>query len=324
MKNSLPYYLYDAFSAKRFGGSQAAIVLNADAVNASTRAALAKEFGYPATVFVADITNEKIEAQFYSTVAELPMCGHGTVALISCLSDLNLLDWSNHSTLNLSLALPNGEAPVIATRQDNGKTLAMLKVRVAKFRDDSIDLSRLSKALGITHRAFSNELPIQTAVADFTHLIVPVNSLSDMLSLQPNFSDIAFFYGDHGIETITVICTKVEAANAETGAKTGASAHVRIRDFCPAVGVAESAAAGTTNAAVAGYLFRQGLLSRVSDGEIHVLGEQGIEIQRPSEIHSRLILKNDSIESQWVGGVASRVASGQLDLSQELFEYEIY
>jgi len=311
MKNSLPYYLYDAFSVKRFGGSQAAIVLNADAVDASTRAALAKELGYPATVFVADITNDKIEAQFYSTVAELPMCGHGTVALISCLSDLNLLDWSNHSTLHLSLALPNGEAPVIAIRQDNGKTLAMLKVRVAKFRDDSIDLSRLSKALGSTHRAFSNELPIQTAVADFTHLIVPVNSVSDMLSLQPNFSDIASFYGDHGIETITVICTKVEAANAGTGA----SAHVRIRDFCPAVGVAESAAAGTTNAAVAGYLFRQGPLSRVSDGEIHVLAEQGIEIQRPSEIHSRLILNNDSIESQWVGGVASRVASGQLDLS---------
>lgn len=124
------------------------------------------------------------------------MCGHGTVAMISCLSDLNLLDWTNHLTLNLNIALPNGGAPVIVTRRDDGKILAMLKVRVAKFRDDSIDISRLSKALGITHRAFSSELPIQTAIADFTHLIVPMNSVSDMQSLQPNFSDIASLIGE--------------------------------------------------------------------------------------------------------------------------------
>lgn len=323
MEKSLPYYLYDAFSAKRFGGSQAAVVLDAAAVDAPTRVALAKELGYPATVFVADINNGKIEAQFYSTVAELPMCGHGTVALISCMSDLNLLDWKNHSTINLSLTLPNGNAPVIATRWGDQNTMAMLKVRVAMFQDDSINVNRLSKALGVTQHAFSSELPIQTAVADFTHLIVPVNSVADMQSLKPNFSDIASFYDDHGIETITVICVQEDTviaginpgASAKTNAGKSAGAHVRIRDFCPAVGVAESAAAGTTNAAVAGYMFRHGLLGNVSDGEIQMLAEQGIEINRPSEIHSRLILNNGDIDSQWVGGVASRVASGRLDFS---------
>lgn len=57
MGNLLPYYLYDVFSEKRFGGSQAAIVLDATAVDASTRLALAKELGYLATVFVADTTS---------------------------------------------------------------------------------------------------------------------------------------------------------------------------------------------------------------------------------------------------------------------------
>lgn len=37
-----------------------------------------------------------------------------------------------------------------------------------------------------------------------------------------------------------------------------------------------------------------------------------MEINRPSKIHSRLNIHSNRIESQWVGGVASEVASGVL------------
>jgi len=152
--------------------------------------------------------------------------------------------------------------------------------------------------------SLATHLPIETAVADFTHLIVPVVGLTDIQALQPNFADIVTFHTYNGIETITVIC-------AETSAST---AVVRIRDFCPAVGVAESAAAGTTNATVAGYLFRHKLIDACADGVVELIAEQGIEINRPSEIHSRLHTTSNHIESQWVGGVATKIASGLLDV----------
>ena len=79
------------------------------------------------------------------------------------------------------------------------------------------------------------------------------------------------------------------------------------------MGVAESAAAGTTNAAVAGYLFRHRLIDAGPDGVIELIAEQGIEINRPSEIHSRLHVSANRIETQWVGGVAAKVVTGFLD-----------
>jgi trans-2,3-dihydro-3-hydroxyanthranilate isomerase len=302
LKNSLPYYLYDAFAKKQFGGSQAAIVLEAAKLDNTTRIRIAKEMGYPATVFVSELNDNDISAQFYSTVAELPMCGHGTVALISCLSNLDLLNRADDGTVDVTLKLAAADAKVKVSVSDAGKTLAMLEVKVAEFRNDSIDPERLCHALGISDGTIDEHYPIETAVGDFVHLMVPIKRIGGMKSLEPNFGEIVSFHADFGIETITVLC-------ADTGSDV---ITVRVRDFCPAVGVAESAAAGTTNAAVAGYLFRHDLLPDMSDEEINIVAAQGIEIERPSEIHSRLIVQNNKIVSQWVGGVASHVASGYL------------
>lgn len=303
MSNPLEFSLYDAFSNCRYGGSQAVIVLDAASLSQPNRITIARELGYPATVYVSDISQNRIGVQFFSTVAELPMCGHGTVGLMSCLSDRGFIEWSQGAQLELTLCLPNGDANVVVTKTADDKTLAMLEVRVAQFRDDGVNPARLCKALGISLDSLSAHLPVETAAADFTHLMVPVRGLDDMQALQPHFVDIVSFHDDYGIETITVLSTDTD--NADAG--------VRIRDFCPAVGVAESAAAGTTNAAVAGYLFRHKLIAAGPDGVIQFIAEQGIEINRPSEIHSRLSVRSNKIETQWVGGVASHVASGFLE-----------
>lgn len=294
--------MYDAFAATQFGGSQAAIVLNAHNLDKPTRIQIAKELGYPATVFVSTINDNQFTAQFYSTVAELPMCGHGTVALVGCLNDLKLIDWANGPSVQLRLKLPEGDAKVLVTKGKGGSALAMLDVRVAQFRDDGINRQRLCDAIGLPMGAISEHPPIETALADFIHLIVPVQGLAQMRSIQPDFTEIASLHPEFGIETLTVICTEV--VNPVAG--------VHVRDFCPAVGVAESAAAGTTNAAVAGYLFRHRLMLNANDQHIDITAEQGIELARPSEVHSRLVIENNVIREQWVGGIARRVASGEL------------
>ena len=72
-----------------------------------------------------------------------------------------------------------------------------------------------------------------------------------------------------------------------------------------------SAAAGTTNAALACYLLRQGLID-ATDNAIELTAEQGIELGRSSRIESRLSLKANAIQRLQVGGVATRVLDGKL------------
>ena len=53
--------LYDAFTEVAFGGSQAAVVLDAAALDAGHRAVIAREVGLPATAFVDGVGEDWVK-----------------------------------------------------------------------------------------------------------------------------------------------------------------------------------------------------------------------------------------------------------------------
>jgi predicted PhzF superfamily epimerase YddE/YHI9 len=79
--------------------------------------------------------------------------------------------------------------------------------------------------------------------------------------------------------------------------------------------VAESAAAGTTNAAISTYLLRQGLVQPSDDGSLQVRAEQGIELGRPSRVTTRIKTQNGNIIRLQVGGVASLIIEGMINVN---------
>jgi PhzF family phenazine biosynthesis protein len=306
MAKSVPFALYDCFSASAFGGSQAAVVTEAAAIDAGTRERIAKELGFPATAFVTTVERRAISVRFLSTVMELPMCGHGTMGLMTRMTELGRLDWNGEDSIDVALTLPNGTAAVTVSRREDGRPLVMLDVKVPAFRSDKVDPARLAGLLGLGPESFSGNLPIETAVGDFIHLVVPMRSLDAMHRIKPDFGGMVRLFHEHGIETIAVFSTEVE--------RPGSTVH--LRDFCPAVGVAESAAAGTTNAALSSYLVRHGVARDEGNGQINLRSEQGMELGRPSEIRSRLSVEGGRIRRLSVGGVATKIAEGMLLLPE--------
>ena len=77
---------------------------------------IAREIGVPATAFVNSVSGNRIDVQFFSTVMELSMCGHGTVCLITRLVELELLPCGETCGENdwqvAVLDLPKGAASV--------------------------------------------------------------------------------------------------------------------------------------------------------------------------------------------------------------------
>ena len=100
---TLPIAFYDAFSDRAFGGSQAAVVSDASELDGKTRFRIAKELGLPATAFVSHADSGSVTAQFYSTVAELPMCGHGTMALMTRMVEEGLLPCPEDTSAEVTL-----------------------------------------------------------------------------------------------------------------------------------------------------------------------------------------------------------------------------
>ncbi len=301
---TLPFALYDAFSDTAFGGSQAGIVSDAAWLDADARGRIAREVGAPATGFVTACGAHSIGARFLSSVAELPMCGHGTIGLMTRMVELGVVNWNGADRIDVELCLPSTTAAVEICLRDDGRPLVMLDVRPPLFRHAALDVEELAGLLGLGLEDYRQEWPIETASGDFVHLVVPARNLAALRRIDPDFGGLTRFCHEHGLQTVAVFCTEVERPDHS----------LHVRDFCPAVGVSESAAAGTTNGALAGYLVRNGIVSANGDGRIVVQAEQGHEIGRPSSIRSVVSLNGGTIARLQVGGVATKVVDGQLHL----------
>ena len=292
--------LYDAFTEVAFGGSQAAIITDAAGIEAQQRQRIAREIGMPATAFVEAYGADWIKLQFLSTVMELPMCGHGTLCLITHMLESGLMQIGH----DIELRLPNSTANVSVTETDSGRYLVMLDITPPRFDTAPPNEVELLGLLGLDSAALSADLPLETALGDFIHLVVPLAGLSEMRAIRPDFAGMVQFCHAHEIETIAVFCLNTEDPDK----------HLHVRDFCPAVGVSESAAAGTTNAALTSYLLRHSRVS-IDNGSCTVDAEQGIELGRPSSIQSQVTLDSDGgITRLQVGGFATRVFQGEIFL----------
>jgi trans-2,3-dihydro-3-hydroxyanthranilate isomerase len=294
---TVPFALYDAFTDTAFGGSQAGVIVDASSIDEDMRTKIAREIGAPATSFVSKVDTHAVDVRFVSTVMELPMCGHGTICLMTHLMDLGLVK-AGDVTLNL----PTTTAMVELDRRDDDRTVVMLDIQPPAFRRDQLDLRELADLLGVGDEVYNDTLPIETAVGDFVHLVVPIKNLAAMGRITPDFGGLTRFCNAAGLETIAVFTTEVEQADHT----------IHVRDFCPAVGVAESAAAGTTNAALTSYLIRHGLVQADHAGQVAVQAEQGHEINRPSSIRSVVTMSGDTIVRLQVGGVATKILEGSL------------
>ncbi len=302
--HQVPFSLYDAFSENQFGGSQGAIVYETANFGPELRLQIARELGFPATCFVESCTGNSATVRFQSTEREYPMCGHGTICLMSSLIDIGALEWDGIGSFGVDLHLPSTTTTVEISRRKDGRNVVMLDIAPPTFSADPQNETQLANLLGIEISNFRVDLPLEIAKGDFTHLIVPVSGLAAMSQIKPDFAGLTLYCQRHNIETVATFCMEVANSNNT----------IHVRDFCPAVGVAESAAAGTTNAALTAYLVRHALVQTSENDQVTVDAEQGIEINRPSSIRSVAHMKGDEISRLQVGGVATKVMDGQLHL----------
>ena len=296
--------LYTAFSERVAGGSPAGIVSDAARLDAATRCRIVRAMDLPAIAFVSEADEHSVSAQFQSTLMELPMCGHGTVALMTRMVERDVFDWKGGERIDVTLRLPSGAAAVSLTRRGDGRPLVMLEVRAPAWRADAVNAARLARLLRLDASDFAEGRPMETALGDFVHLVAPIRDLAAMRRIAPDFEGLRVFCKENGFETVAAFCSEVERPRST----------IHVRDFCPAVGVAESAGAGTTNAALTSYLVRHALVRPDGDGRVEVRAEQGHELGRPSAICSLASVAGDAVLRLQVGGVATKVEERVLRL----------
>ena len=293
--------LFDAFSERSLGGSVAAMVADAADLDTGRMQRIAREFGAPATAFLTAVAGTRVDVRFFSTLTEYPMCGHGTVGLMTWLVERGVLALDGERPLPATLRTPAGSAAVELRRRADGRTEVMLALAPVDFEPSPLGAAELAPLLGVSRDVFAETPPTLTR-SEFTHVIARVRDLAGMRALVPDFGAIAARCRALGVHTLALFATETEDP-AHT---------LHCREFCPAVGTPEAPASGTTNRALACYLLRHGLLDPPPDAGATVIAEQGCEMGRPSLIRTELALAGGEPVSVRVGGVATKSMEGTL------------
>ena len=105
---------YVAFSDRPDGGNPAGVVLDASGLSDERMLEIAAEVGYSETAFL-----DGDDIRYFSPLAEVPFCGHATIATAVALAER---DGPGERVLNTV----GGPVPVITRRDDQGRLTATL------------------------------------------------------------------------------------------------------------------------------------------------------------------------------------------------------
>ncbi|MCU7728109.1 PhzF family phenazine biosynthesis protein [Actinoplanes sp. KI2] len=247
-----------AFSDDPKGGNPAGVVLDAAALDDRRMQEIAAEVGYSETAFVLSRAGDRYRVRYFSPLAEVPFCGHATIATAVALGPGEHVFRTNA-----------GEVPV-SVGDDRVATLTSVDPVVGEL--PGADLTALLSALRWTAAELDETLPPRVAYAGAYHPILAVQSRRRLAGLDYDVPALKALMQSRGWTTVQLVFR----ATGDT---------FDVRDPFPVGGVYEDPATGAAAAAFGGYLRELRLVP--DDATLHL--RQGDDLGRPSRLTVRLI-----------------------------------
>lgn len=257
---SIDVLRYTAFAAEPGGGNPAGLVLDAGALSDDDMLAVAREVGYPETAFVVGATATGLQVRYFSPAAEVPFCGHATVALAVALAERDGLGRRVFTTAAGEVALDATTGP------DGAVQVAMTSVEPATRDIDPALLVRLFDLLGLEAADIAPGFPVLESFAGNWHpvLVLHDRELFHQFRFAPGpLAELKREAGWRG--TVTVL--------HQTGER-----EYEARNLFPAGRITEDPATGSAAASTGAYLREVGA---VEPGD-RVTIRQGRHVGRPS------------------------------------------
>ena len=259
--NNGTLHRYTAFSDNPAGGNPAGVWIGDALPDAATMQAIASEVGYSETAFVAPRHGNGRDIRYYSPEAEVPFCGHATIATGVVLGTID-------GDGDYRLATRVGEVPVaVHTRDDGLREAALTSVapRHAPAPEALVDAAL--SALGWERDELDPSIPPARAFAGAWHLVLAVANAGTLARLAYDFERLKTLMLADGLTTLQLVWR-------------GRPGVFHARNPFPVGGVVEDPATGAAAAALGGYLRDAGLLGAPDS----VLIRQGEAMGRPSRL----------------------------------------
>lgn len=250
---------YAAFTTDPEGGNPAGVVLDARGMDDAAMLAVAAAVGYSETAFlVPGPSAGAYDVRYFSPLAEVPFCGHATIASAVALRERGAAG-------PLHFGTRGGLVPVVLSRDDRGRPLATLtsvEPTVATVDPATVDL--VLTALRWRRDELDPALPPRVAAAGASHLVLAAGTRSRLADLDYDGPGLRALMEDRGWTTVHLVWRETPTV-------------FHARDPFPVGGVVEDPATGAAAAAFGAYLRALGLIA--PPARITIL--QGEDLGRP-------------------------------------------
>ncbi|XP_050942679.1 uncharacterized protein LOC103492685 isoform X1 [Cucumis melo] len=250
------YFVVDAFTDSAFKGNPTAVCLLENERDETWLQDLAAEFNISETCYLIRINDEEgtgdslkppmFSLRWFTTVAEVKLCGHATLAAAHILFSTglvnsNMIEFSTRSGILTAKKVPDVKQLEFSNVHNNGKSqdscfieLDFPAIRTLEL-NSAADVSLISKVLNV-----SSIVDIKMCNVDFSDLLVVLPSEKDVVDFQPNIDEIRKLPGNGG-----VIITGASPAESKFD--------FYSRYFCPNFGINEDPVTGSAHCALAVY-----------------------------------------------------------------------
>jgi trans-2,3-dihydro-3-hydroxyanthranilate isomerase len=274
----LPYEVCDVFTDRPLTGNALAVFTDAEALDAATMQALAREVNLSESAFVQRPSAGAADARIriFTPTMELPFAGHPTLGTAFVLAAPLVRD-------HIRLETGRGIVEVRLVRDATSIRFGWMSQPLPRLERYGRSAELLA-ALGLG----GSRLPIELYDNGPHYVFVEADAPEAVAALRPDLARLEAL----GSTAFSVFARKGE--------------RWKCRVFAPGEGIPEDPATGAAAGPLALHLARHG---RIRYGEEIVI-EQGAEMGRPSTLHARAIGDGERLERVEVGGSAVLVASG--------------
>jgi PhzF family phenazine biosynthesis protein len=253
-----------AFTIDPAGGNPAGVWIGPTLPTAAEMQRIAADVGYSETAFLAPDGTGRAAAfrvRYFSPVAEVPFCGHATIASGVALA-------GRTGPARFLLTTNDGLVTVDAERGPDGQLRATLTSVPPRVRDaEQALVADALAALGWKRDELDETLPPAVAYAGASHLILAAATYQRLRNLDYDFELLRSIMLAADLTTVQLIWRE-------------ATDRFRVRDPFPVGNVVEDPATGAAAAALGAYLRWRREVRPPARFTI----SQGVEMGRPSLI----------------------------------------
>lgn len=303
----MKFFVVDAFTDQPFGGNPAGVVLVPEGGQWPDEAMMQKiaaELRYSETAFVQRTGPDAFRIRYFTTVAEVDLCGHATVGSFIALLDAGVV------RPGATYQVTANAATLAVTVEDDRIFMDMATPELLSVIKDP-EAAELYRVMGLneadSQAVLDREWILQPELVStgLPDIILPVADRATLARISPDFPALTALSEKYDAIGVHAFALGEGLLGEECADREQPAAY--CRNFAPLVGIDEEAATGTSNGALTYYLYKNALIDEGSES----LFLQGESMGRPSKIYGR-IAETEAGPAVRIGGGGVVLVRGEL------------